>query len=65
MATLRKDSFTERKPKGERGRGTPFSGIGSTGIKMGHQETAFPAPINDIYGTHIVFGADVENKPED
>jgi len=56
VALLRKDSFTERKPEGERGR-TSFYGMNRhTGIKTTPPGVPFSAPINDIYGEHVIFG---------
>lgn len=60
MATLRKDSCTQRKPKGERGRTSFYGMYRHTGIKIGTQAATFSAPINDLYGTHVVFGDNVE-----
>lgn len=33
-------------------------------IKIGEQPPTFSAPINDIYGTHVVFGDDAESEEE-
>lgn len=61
MATLRKDSFTALKPKSERGR-TSFAGIGRTGIKMTPPKTIFTAALDDVYGTHVVFGDEAKKR---
>ena len=56
MATLRKDSFVAAKPKSERGKSS-FYGVNlHTGIKMGPPKTIFSAALDDVYGTHVVFG---------
>lgn len=64
MATLRKDSFTERKPKGEKGRGSFYGVHVHTGITMVPPKTLFSAAIDDVYGTHIVFGDEAEKSKE-
>ncbi len=64
MATLRKDSFTARKPKSERGR-TSFAGIGRTGITMEPPKTPFTAALDDVYGTHVVFGDEAKRRSKE
>lgn len=59
---LRKDSFTERKPKGDRGRSSFYGMHRRTGIKMGSPEAPFTAPIGNVYGTHVVFGDEAKQK---
>ncbi len=61
MATLRKDSFTARKPKSERGR-TSFAGIGRTGITMEPPKTPFTAALDDVYGEHVAFGDEAKRR---
>lgn len=60
MATLRKDSFTERKPKGDRGRSSFYGIYRHTGIRMTPPKIPFTAAIDDVYGTHVVFGDESE-----
>lgn len=57
MATLRKDSFMERTPKKDRGRGSFYGlpGHQHTGISMKPPVIPFKAAIDDVYGTHVVF----------
>ncbi len=62
MATLRKDSFTERKPKGERGRGSFYGMHRHTGITMNPPKVPFTAAIDDVYGNHVVFN-DSSDEP--
>lgn len=56
MATLRKDSFIERRPKGDKGRSSFYGMHRHTGIKMTPPKTVFTAAIDDVYGSHVVFG---------
>lgn len=65
MAKLRKDSFTERKPKNERGRGSFYGVHVRTGIKMTPPKSPFTAPINDLYGTHVLWGSEAEKRLTD
>lgn len=65
MATLRKDSFTERKPKGEKGRSSFYGTHRHTGIKMTPLKTPFTAAIDDVYGPHVVFGDEAEKQSKD
>ena len=62
MATLRKDSFVAAKPKSERGKSS-FYGVNlHTGIKMGPPKTIFSAALDDVYGTHVVFGDEAKKR---
>lgn len=64
MGRLRRDSFTERKPKGDRGRSSFYGMHRRTGIKMGPPEAPFAAPIGNVYGTHVEFGDEAKEKPK-
>lgn len=64
MATLRKDSFRERMPKGERGRSSFYGVNRHTGITGAPPKTIFTAALDDVYGTHVVFG-DAAKKRRD
>ncbi|QQR29521.1 hypothetical protein I5Q82_15995 [Acutalibacter muris] len=55
MATLRRSSFTKRRPKSERGCSSFYGMHRHTGIKMTSPKMAFTAPIDKVYGTHVVF----------
>lgn len=57
MATLRQDSFIERTPKRDRGRGSFYGRPGHqhTGITMKPPVIPFKAAIDDVYGTHVTF----------
>jgi len=56
MATLRKDSFTAQRPKCDKGRLSFYGMNRHTGITMTPPKTLFTAAIDDVYGTHVVFG---------
>lgn len=61
MAKLRRDSFTAQKPKCDRGR-TSFYGNRHTGITMEPPQTPFTAALDDVYGTHVVFGDEAKKR---
>lgn len=62
MATLRKDSFIAQKPKGNRGRSSFYGMNRHTGIKMMPPKTPFTAALDDVYGTHVVFGDEAKKQ---
>ncbi len=65
MAILRKDTITKRKPKGDKGRTSFYGMYRHTGIKMTPPKVPFTAAIDDIYGTHIVFGDEAKHQFDD
>jgi len=65
MATLRRDSFTHAKPKGDRGRSSFYGMNRHTGITMTPPKTPFTAALDDVYGTHVVFGDEAKKRRND
>ena len=65
MATLRTASFTAQKPKGARGRASFYGMNRHTGIKMTPPKTPFTAALDDVYGTHVVFGDEAKKRHDD
>lgn len=64
MATLRKDNFRQQLPKDQRGRGSFYGMHVHTGIKMEPPKTIFTAALDDVYGTHVVFGDEAKKRRE-
>lgn len=62
MATLKKDSFTAAKPKSERGKSSFYGVDRHIGIKMDPPKTIFAAALDDVYGTHVVFGDEAKKR---
>lgn len=62
MATLRKDTFTAQLPKKDRGRSTFYGMHRHTGITMNPPKTIFTAALDDVYGTHVVFGDEAKRR---
>ena len=65
MAKLRRDVFTESKPKRDRGRGS-FYGVhlhtGLTAERLFHSKPPFTAALDDVYGTHVTWGDSCNNQ---
>ena len=67
MATLRKDSFAQQFPARYRGISDTrlkhrLSGISYPHITMDPPKTPFTAALDDVYGTHVVFGDEAEAR---
>lgn len=62
MATLRRDSFRARMPKSERGRSSFYGVNRHTGITGKPPKTIFTAALDDVYGTHVVFGDEAKRR---
>lgn len=62
MATLRKTSWDAKKEA----RTSSFYGRHQhTGITMNPRKTIFTAALDDVYGTHVVFGDEAKRRREE
>lgn len=67
MAKLRKDIFTARKSRWEKGRAT-FYGTNFSGhppVRIDSDESPFKYPIDNMYGRHVTFGKGDSKKKDD